>query len=39
MVRSRLHWAGHVDRMADDILPKRAAEYVSMAQGDEGGQG
>ena len=25
-VRSRLQWAGHVDRMADDRLPKRAAE-------------
>ena len=26
LVRSRLQWAGHVDRMADDRLPKRAAE-------------
>ena len=26
LVRSRLHWAGHVERMADDRLPKRAAE-------------
>ena len=26
MVRSRLQWAGHVERMADDRLPKRAAE-------------
>ena len=25
-VRSRLQWAGHVERMADDILPTRAAE-------------
>ena len=25
-VRSRLQWAGHVERMADDRLPKRAAE-------------
>ena len=25
-MRSRLQWAGHVDRMADDRLPKRAAE-------------
>ena len=25
LVRSRLQWAGHVERMADDILPKRAA--------------
>ena len=26
LVRSRLQWAGHVERMAGDILPKRAAE-------------
>ena len=26
MVRSRLQWAGHVERMADDRLLKRAAE-------------
>ena len=25
-VRSRLQWTGHVERMADDRLPKRAAE-------------
>ena len=25
-VRSRLQWAGHVERMADDRLPKRAVE-------------
>ena len=25
LVRSRLQWAGHVERMADDGLPKRAA--------------
>ena len=25
-MRSRLQWAGHVERMADDRLPKRAAE-------------
>ena len=24
LVRSRLQWAGHVERMADDRLPKRA---------------
>ena len=24
--KSRLQWAGHVERMADDRLPKRAAE-------------
>ena len=26
LVRSRLQWAGHVERMAYDRLPKRAAE-------------
>ena len=26
LVRSRLQWVGHVERMADDRLPKRAAE-------------
>ena len=26
LVRSRLQWAGNVERMADDGLPKRAAE-------------
>ena len=26
LVRSRLQWAGHVERMADDRLSKRAAE-------------
>ena len=26
LVRSRLQWAGHVERMADEILPERAAE-------------
>ena len=25
LVRSRLQWAGHVERMPDDRLPKRAA--------------
>ena len=26
LVRSRFQWAGHVERMADERLPKRAAE-------------
>ena len=26
LVRSRLQWAGHLEMMADDRLPKRAAE-------------
>ena len=26
LVRSRLQWAGHVERMVDDRLPKRAAQ-------------
>ena len=26
LVRTRLQWAGHVERMGDDRLPKRAAE-------------
>ena len=25
-MRSRLQWAGHVERMADDRLPKRTTE-------------
>ena len=39
LVRSRLHWAGHVERMVDDRLPKRAAELREKGGGDEGGQG
>ena len=26
LVRSGLQWAGHIERMVDDSLPKRAAE-------------
>ena len=26
LMRSRLPWAGHIERMADERLPKRAAE-------------
>ena len=26
LARSRLEWAGHVERMADDRLPNRAAQ-------------
>ena len=26
LVRSRLQWAGHVERMVDDRLPKRSAK-------------
>ena len=40
LVRSRLQWAGHVERMADDRLYRRERQsYVSRAGGDEGGQG
>ena len=28
LVRGRLQWTGHVERMADDGLPKRAAELL-----------
>ena len=31
-VRSRLQWAGHVERMADDRLPKRAAELCEQGR-------
>ena len=33
LVRSRLHWAGHVERMADDRLPKRAEELREQGRG------
>ena len=32
-VRSRLQWAGHVERMADDRLPKRATELREQGRG------
>ena len=41
LVRSRLQWAGHVERMADDRLLKSAAELREEGRsgGDEGDQG
>ena len=30
--RSRLQWAGHVERMADDRLPKRVVEFTRGGQ-------
>ena len=38
-MRSRLQWAGHVEGMADDSLPKRAAELREQSRGDEKDQG
>ena len=35
-MRSRLQWAGHVERMADDRLPKRAAELREQGRGRRG---
>ena len=32
LVMSRLQWAGHVERMADDRLPKRAAELCEQGR-------
>ena len=32
LMRSRLQWAGHVERMADDRLPKRAAELRELEE-------
>ena len=37
LVRSRLQWAGHVERMADDRRERQS--YESRAGGDEGCQG
>ena len=37
LVRSRLQWAGHVERMTD--YRRERQSYVSRAGGDEGGQG
>ena len=36
-MRSRLQWAGHVERMADYILPKRAAELREQGRRRRGG--
>ena len=33
---SRLQWAGHVERMADDRLPKRPAELREEGRGRRG---
>ena len=37
LVRSRLQWAGHVERMADDRLPKRAAALGEQGRRRRGG--
>ena len=37
LVRSRLQWAGHVESMADDRLPKRAAELREQGRRRRGG--
>ena len=34
LVRNRLQWAGHVERMADVRLPKRAADLREQGRGD-----
>ena len=39
LVRNRLQWAGHVERMANGRLRRERQSYVSRAGGDEGGQG
>ena len=38
-MKSRLRCAGHVDRMADDRLPKRATELREQGRMKRGGQG
>ena len=38
LVRSRLQWVGHVESMADDGLPKRAAELREEGRRRRGGQ-
>ena len=38
LVRSRLQWAGHIERMADDRLPKRAAELRELGRRRRGRQ-
>ena len=35
-MRSRLQWAGHVERMADDRLPKRATELRELGRRSQG---
>ena len=37
LVRNSLQWAGHVERMADDTLPKRAAELREQGRRRRGG--
>ena len=32
LVRSRLQWAGHVDKISDDRLPKSAAELCEQGR-------
>ena len=38
MARGRLEWTGHVEGMADDRLPKRAAELREEGRRRRGGQ-
>ena len=39
LLRSRLQWAGRVERMADDRLPKRASELREQGRRRRGSQG